>query len=195
MRLDVAPGDELLKRYANQLGALSERDGHKALARAVNRTTNTVYSRVARAIARQSSIKVATVKRYMRKATVRPGGMGELLGIIEARGNPLPLRDFNAKQFSYGVKAKVWGKQRRFEGLFIFAGTYRSGKEVGNGHVFQNTRTYSARSDRNNAVEKQLGPAVPTEMVRNEAKAEFERTVASMLPARVSHELGRLLAE
>ncbi len=193
MRLTISPSDQVLKQYSNALGHLGERDGHKALARAVNRTTNTVHSRVVRAVAKQSSIPTRIVRDQVKKHTVRPGGMGTLEGIVYARGNPISLKEFRARQFSYGVKAKVWGKQTRFEGMFIFAGTYRSGKHVGNGHVFQRKGGYSSKSGRNNAIEKQFGPAVPTEIVRNEAKDEFERTVQHMLPQRVQHELARLL--
>lgn len=195
MRLNITPSDQLLHRYGNQLGALGEKDGHKALARAINRTTDTVFNKVARAVSRQSSIKLVTVKANMNKGKVKPGGMGELVGIVSARGDPIPLKEFNAKQFSYGVKAKIWGKQRRFEGLFIYGGHYRSGKEAGNGHVFQNTRAHNSRSGRDNAIAKQSGPSVPTEMVRGQAKQEFENTVASVLPDRVAHELNRLLGK
>lgn len=187
MRISVTPSDKMLERFGNQLGALSERDGHKALARAVNRTTNTVHGRVIRAVAKQSSIPTRIVRSQVSKQTVRPGAMGSLEGIIYASGNPVPLKEFRAKQFSYGVKAKVWGKQTRFEGMFIFAGTYRSGKHVGNGHVFQRVTTAGL------PIQLQHGPAVPTEIVRNEAKDEFERTVQHMLPQRVQHELSRLL--
>ena len=193
MRLAVKPGDDLLARYANQLGALGEVDGHRAMARAVNRTTDATYSRVVRAVSQQSSIKQALVRGSSRKVKAKPGGMGAIEGEIRAWGEPIPLREFNAKQFSYGVKARVYGKQTRFPGMFIFAGTPRSGVFAGGGHVFENTREKNVKSGRNNKIERQDGPAVPTEMVRGTAKDEYERTVADMLPARLAHEIGRLL--
>ena len=48
MHLTIRPDDQVLARYGNALGQLGGRTGHKALARAVNRTTNTVHSRVVR---------------------------------------------------------------------------------------------------------------------------------------------------
>ena len=187
MRISVTPGDDLLRRFGNQINALSEGDAHKALARAVNRVTNTVHGRVIRAVVKQTSIPRRIVASQISKRTVRPGGMGELEGIVYAKGNPIPLKEFKAKQFSYGVKAKVFGKQRRFDGMFIYAGTYRSGQHVANGHVFQRVTTAGL------PIELQFGPAVPTEMVKNESKDVFERTVQQMLPLRVQHELNRLL--
>lgn len=187
MDLTITPGDQLLAQFANQLGALSEREGHRALARAVNRTTTSVQSRTIRAIAKQSSIPTPIVRSQVRRIQVRPGSGEVLEGHVVATGNPIPLKEFRARQFSWGVRARVWAETRRFEGMFIFAGTFRSGQEVGSGHVFQRVTTASL------PIQKQDGPAVPTEMVRNESAEQFERTVATMLPERVRHELGRLL--
>ena len=189
MQLTVRPEDDQLTRYANALGALGEHDGHRALARAVNRTTNTVYSRVIRAIAKQSSIPTRIVKAQTSKRTVRPGSRETLEGIIYATGRELSLKVFNPRQFSYGVKVKMWGEMQRFDGMFIYAGNYRSGQEVGNGHVFQRVTTKSM------PIEMQRGPAVPTEMVKDKSAEIFEETVADMLPRRIAHEIGRLLPD
>ncbi|WP_099863766.1 hypothetical protein [Pararhizobium haloflavum] len=185
--------DEVLERYGNMLGALGEREAHKALARAVNRVTNTVHSRVVRAVAKQTSLTAGRVRKEIKKRQVRPGGMGALEGVIWATGRPLPLKEFRPKQFSWGVRAKVWGQTQRFPGAFIYAGTYRSGIYVGNGHVFTNTRGPNTRSGRNNAVEMMFGPSIPEEMVRGESRRTFEQTVATMLPQRVFHEISRAL--
>lgn len=187
MHLTIRPEDQVLARYTNALGALGERDGHRALARAVNRTTNTVYSRVIRAIAKQSSIPTRIVRSQVSKRTVRPGHGGDLEGVVYASGNTLSLRVFNPRQFSYGVKVKLWGRMRRMEGTFIYAGHFRSGKEVAQGHVFQRVTSRSL------PIALQRGPAVPSEMVRDESAKVFEDTVAQMLPARIAHEIGRLL--
>ena len=188
MRISVSPSDQMLERFGNQIGALSERDAHRALARAINRVTNTVHGRVIRAVVKQSSIPRNFVRAAVSKQTVRPGAGGSLEGMIFASGDPIPLKHFRARQFSYGVKAKVWGKQRRFDGIFIYAGTHRSGQDVANGHVFQRVTAAGL------PIQLQTGPAVPTEMVRNEAEEVFRNTVEQMLPERIQHELSRLLA-
>ena len=185
--ITIAPDDDVLKRYANQIGALGKRKAHQALARAVNRTTHTVHGRVARAIVKQSSIPARIVRQQLSKQTVRLGSGGALEGAVFASGRHVPLKEFRPRQFTWGVRVKLWGKQTRLKGMFIFAGTYRSGKHVGNGHVFQRVTTASL------PIEMQTGPAVPIEMVRGESAKEFERTVTSMLPDRIAHEIGRLL--
>jgi hypothetical protein len=185
--ISIEHRDDILRNFGNQIGALGAGEAHKALARAVNRVTKTVEGRVVRVIAKQSSIKVTDVRRALKKDLVKPGGGQTLEGKVIARGRPIPLKDFGAKQMTWGVQAKVWGRVQRFPGTFIFAGTYRSGNPVGHGHVFHRT------SAKGLPVEKMFGPSVPEEMVKDESVAVFQTTVATMLPARVAHEMGRLL--
>ena len=121
--------------------------------------------------------------------------MGQVDGvgrIVEGTGRPIALREFRPRQFAYGVKAKVYGKQTRFPGLFINAGTPK-GSPADDGHVLQNTRGFNPSSGRYNRPARQYGPAVPTEMVKNEAERAFRNAVATMLPKRLDHEIGRLL--
>lgn len=188
MKIDIVPADRVLQDYMRGVEKLSEADARKGLVRAVNRTTDTVYTRVVRAVVRQSSIPRRIVREQTSKRKAAIKGQGEISGAVYSSGEPVPLKEFNARQFSYGVKAKVWGKMRRFETTFIFAGTFNSGKTVGGGHVFQRVRSSSL------PIVKQLGPAVSSELVRSKSKEEFERTVETMLPDRVKHELSRLIA-
>jgi len=185
--ITIEQRDDILRNFGNQIGALGRGDAHKALARAVNRTTTTVQGRVIRVIAKQSSIKSAIVRRSIRRELVRPGSGQALEGTITATGRPIPLKEFSASQFSYGVKARVWGRVQRFPGTFIFAGTYRSGNPVGNGHVLHRTTRDS------HPIEVLYGPSVPEEMIKDESAKVFHETVAMMLPVRVAHEVGRLL--
>lgn len=186
MRLGVEI-DPVLNKYQSGIDRLSSGDQHKALARAVNRTTTMTRTQVIQATVKQSSIPRRIVAGSMDTRQVKPGGGGALQGMIIASGSPVPLKEFNAKQFGYGVKAKVWGKQMRFPGTFIWAGHRNSGKYVGAGHVFARLTSKSL------PIEKQLGPSVPEEVVKDQSKAAFERTTAEVLPKRVIHEVGRLL--
>lgn len=187
--ITIQTSDEVLRNYGNQIGAIGEGEAHKAFARAINRVTKTVESRVVRAVAKQSSIKVAVIRRSIKTQLVSPNiRHGHALeGKVIATGRPIPLKDFGAKQFSWGVRARVWGRVQRFPGTFIFSGTYRSGKPVGSGHVFHRLTRDS------NPIEVMYGPSVPEEMIRDESARVFHQTVGSMLPARISHEIQRLL--
>lgn len=197
MQITISVGDDVLRRFSNQIGALGQGEAHKALARAVNRVTNTVHGRVIRAVAKQSSIPVAVVRRTIKKRLVSPNsshpGASDLEGVVWATGRELPLSAFNPRQFSWGVRAKVWGSVQRYPGAFIYAGSFRSGKPIAGNNAFTNTRGYSESSGRNNAIERMFGPSIPEEMVRGESERIFRETADTMLPQRVAHELNRLL--
>lgn len=186
-RVDIRFADDELLRFENMIGALGEAKARIGLARAVNRVTRTVNGRVIRAIAKQSSIPRLIVKRSVRMSLAAHQGTGPIAGMVIATGEPVPLKHFGARQFKFGVRARVWGKMQRFPGTFIFAGTFRSGKYVRNGHVFQRSTSASL------PIVRQDGPAVPDELVKNESLRVFEDTVRIMLPDRAMHELSRLL--
>ncbi|WP_375261842.1 hypothetical protein [Palleronia sp.] len=161
---------------------------HNAFRRAINHTGSKGRTQVVRALTKQTGAKRATVLAALH---VTKANFGSLEYKITARGQPLSLKEFGAKQFGYGVKAKPWGNSRRFEGAFIFAGTRKSGKFVAGGHVFKRTGGFSANSGRNNAIEKMFGPSIPKELVKDASAAAFERT-ADDLGQRVQHELSRM---
>lgn len=185
--ISIKLADDELRRFENMIGALGREKARVGLSRAVNRVTRTVQTRVIRAIARQSSIPTAIVRRSIYTKLSSQKGDGPIEGIVSAQGDPVPLKHFSAKQFSFGVKARIWGKWQRFPGTFIWAGTFRSGKAVRNGHVFQRVTASSL------PIVRQDGPAVPDELVRDKSLEAFEETVRTMLPARAMHELSRLL--
>ena len=62
---------------------------------------------------------------------------------------------FSAKQFTYGVRSRIWGKSQGLRSAFVV-------KRFGGG-VFK--RTDKARAP----VEQLWGPSVPKEMLRDEA--------------------------
>lgn len=185
--VNIRFADDELRRFENMIGALGEREARRGLARAVNRVTRTVEGRVIRAIVKQSSIPRAIVKRSIKTRLAAHKGDGPLHGVISAIGDDLSLKHFAARQFRFGVKARLYGKWERFPGTFIWAGTYRSGQAVANGHVWQRTSGASL------PIEMLRGPAVPDELIRDQALQVFEDTVRAMLPARAMHELSRLL--
>lgn len=194
--VSITPTDDVLARYGNMIGALGEGRAHKGLARAVNRVTKTVHSRTVREVAKQISLPAKRVREEIHTRQADPKGRTALEGVVYASGRPLPLSEFNPKQFSWGVRARVWGRMQRFPTTFIYAGHWKNrSAPIAGDNVFQNTQGFSERSQRNNALEKMFGPSIPEEMVRDKSREAFYRTVAEMLPARVSHELSRLLPD
>ncbi len=190
-RISISLGDDNLRRFQNQIGALGDK-APPALARAINRTVDMVYTQTVRSLVRQTAAPRAIVVASLRKRYASTSG-GALEGAVQARGKELPLKLFKPKQFKAGTKATVWGKRQMFTGAFIYAGNYKSGKLVSGGHVFRNTRGFNSKSGRNNKIEKMFGPSIPKEMVKDETAAQFQAIAPPILARRVEHELGRLL--
>lgn len=187
MRITIQP-DSNLALYSNRIGELSQGDAHKAFARAVNRVTNTVHGRVIRAIRKQSDIPTTIIRRQIKKRLASPSIShgGSIEGVIWATGNPISLKHFKARQFSFGVKAKWGGKWHEYQGAFMGPRPGVIAPRLG-GNVF--VRTSASRFP----IEMLFGPSVPEELVKGESERIFNETVESMLPMRVMHEVGRLL--
>ncbi|MGV2109786.1 hypothetical protein ACQZ46_00745 [Agrobacterium salinitolerans] len=189
MKIVISPLDGNFARFANQIGALGTAKAHKALARAVNRTTNTAYGRVVKAIRKQSDIPTSIIRKQVKKRTVSTNieHGGSLEGVIWATGKPLSLKYFKARQFSFGVKAKHGGQWHRYPSAFMGPkpGVVNF-KRLG-GHVYVRT------SGNRFPIEKLFGPSIPEELIRGESERVFRETVSEMLQKRVAHELGRLL--
>lgn len=186
MAISISFADSVAKRYGNQIAVIGEGRARPAFARAVNRVTTMARTRVIRAIVQQSSIPRSIVVRSIRTKKAAHQGGSVIEGIIFARGAPLSLKHFKPRQLSYGVRAKVWGEWRQYPTTFMGPRPGVIAPRLG-GHVFQ--RTSSSRLP----IEMIFGPSVPQEMVKDESARAFEQVVASHLPARISHELARLL--
>ena len=159
----------------------SERAAHNAYRRGINKIGDKARTQVKRALAKQTGLKQSDLIKY--------GAFGEsranystLAYAITSKGGYVPLKAFGARQFSWGVQARPWGKSQRFKGTFIFAGTPTSGKPVAGGHVWHR-RTQASRP-----IEKMFGPAVPVEMVKGASAKAFEDATLE-LGQRIAHEV------
>lgn len=189
MQIIIRPQDDHLARWGNQIASLGEGQARAAIARAVNRTTRSAHGKVIRATAKMMSLPIKRVRNSVYIKLAAHKGSGPIQGIIGATGAPLSLKYFGAKQFSWGVRAKIFGQFERFPHAFIWAGTPNSGKAVASGHVFKRI------GPRSLPIEKLDGPSIPDAIVEGEAAYQFTNTAETMLPARISHELGRLLGQ
>ena len=173
-------------RFSNgieQLGS-TETMHRKVYRRALNKVGDKAYTRVIRAVGKQMGLKRGQVLTYGGVGKVRANFTRQDYQIV-SRGEEVPLREFGAKQFSYGVRARPWGKATRFTGMFIMAGRWSSGDPIAQGHVFQRVTSSSL------PIEKQFGPSVPEEIVKNESAEAFNR-VADELPGRIAHEIAQV---
>jgi hypothetical protein len=154
---------------------VGERDAKRAFNRALNSEGGKIRTQVRRALRKQTGAKARLVNRETRSFR---SSFSNLVYKIEARGDHLGLSHFPPRQFSYGVRAKPYGRVQRFEGAFLVG-------SLGN-NAF--VRTTSARFP----IKKMFGPAIPKEMVQDETKRTFEEIQPDVL-AEATRQLQRIV--
>ncbi|WP_223478735.1 hypothetical protein [Oricola indica] len=162
-----------------QLG--TEKRAHSAYRRGVNRVGRKAFTATRRALAKQVGLS-QTKTVALGNIRTTSANFQSLRFLIESTGATLSLKEFSAKQFGYGVRAKPWGRSQRFPHAFIFAGHPKSGRPVAGGHVFKRTGSSSL------PIEKLWGPSIPKEIVKDESRDAFQ-TTARELPDRIRHEI------
>ena len=154
---------------------LGEGKARTVYRRAINHTGNKGFTKVKRSLARQVGLPQAQI---IKRGSLQKFTAGTVLEyVISSRGSAIPLKDFKARQFRYGVTASPWGTRRKFKSAFIVA-------SIG-GNVFK--RSGAARLP----IAKMWGPSIPRELVKDETADAF-RDVSRDLPKRVNHELIRM---
>lgn len=153
---------------------LGSAKGRTAIARGMNHNQRTALTGVRRALVKQTSIKRTDVhaKTKLKRAT-RNHLQTEIIGM----GGPMPLSYFGAKQFSYGVRAKVWGKFQQYKSAFTVA-------RYGNAYV----RTTAARGP----IKGMYGAGIAPEMIKDDVRHTWS-SYSFKLAARVEHEYRRML--
>jgi len=154
---------------------VGEGDATTAFRRALNHEGRKSFTAVRRALRGQTGIKMGEINAALR---YRGASRQSLRAVITGTGRPMALRHFGARQFSYGVRAKPWGRAQQFHSAFII--------DTLGGHVYK--RSGKSRLP----IEKLWGPSIPREMLRHETKATFEQSAQHVAP-RAMHELSRLL--
>ncbi len=167
--------------FEAMLFKVGDKPAKRAFARSLNHEGKKAHTAVKRKLRDETSIKIGEISRSV---VFVKAGDNSLRAIVRGTGSEIPLRDFGARQFKYGVAAKVWGKRQRFPGAFIV-------DSIG-GNVFKNTRGWNAKAKRFNAIEKLYGPSIPKEMLEDTVVEVFSN-IADGVSDRAMHELSRIL--
>ena len=165
-----------------------------AIARAVNHAGDKALTAVARALVAQTGLRRQTIAKALvvRKASA---AKGTSTYSIRSRGGDISLRYFGARETTSGVSAAPLGQRRVFTGTFMKAGRFPARVAVPgwNGQVFR--RTGGKTSTGKDRFEKvRSGVYIPEQMVTGASADAFRTTVAVDLPARLDHELRRVLS-
>lgn len=181
MNVIIRDLDQTRKHFENAVRLVGEEKATRAFNRALNSEGDKVRTQVRRSLRKQTGAKQDLINRETKSFR---SSFSNLTYTIQARGDHLGLSHFNPRQFSYGVRARPWGRTQRFERAFIVAKLH--------GNVFTNTREYSETSGRNNKLSKKFGPAIPKEMVKHATREAFEASQPNVL-AEATRQLQRMI--
>jgi len=195
--LTIKAGDDVLKHYANGLGALGDYRGRQVMARALNRAGMPALTGVRRALVVRTSAprsivvkQVTADKAYAGEAS---GALAKLEFRVRATGNPIELREFKPREFGYGVRVKVWGRVQRYGGAFMSGGVWPDRKPFGS-RPGMNTRVFVRETRQRLPIKQLWGPSLPKELLQREIVTVFEKS-AERLSNSIAHELDRELSK
>lgn len=175
MQVVIKELDQTRIRYEAMVQRVGERDAALAFSRALNYEGRKTFTAVKRSLRKQTDIPPFMITASM---AFRSSSQRNLRTIISGSGKELPLRLFKPSQFSYGVRAKVWGKHQTYRSAFIVA-------KYG-GNVSHRT------SKKRFPIQRMFGPSIPKEMVKDETLETFEQSGNAVMD-RAMHELSRIL--
>lgn len=178
-----------LSGLAGKLAAAGNK-APQALARAINHTGDKAKTAMGRALVKQTGLKYATMNRALRPLSATAGS---LTYTIKARGGNVSLRYFKPKETRPGVTAAPWNRRRLYAGTFMKAGWWprRVTKPGWHGQVFARTGD-KTETGMDKFQKQRSGLFIPREMVTGKSRQAFDDTVATNLPGRLAHELGRV---
>lgn len=194
MQITVNFKDDVLKRYANQLGALGQGKAEQALQRALNHTGAKAKTAVTKALTTQTGLKPAIIRRAVK--TLK-GDAGSMSFTLRTEGGNVRLKFFGAKETQSGVSAAPWGARRVYGGTFMKAGwgnrwPERFAKPNWNGQVFERAGgvTKFGKAKFNN---RRSDLYIPDELLTGETLQAFNSVINNDLMPRVAQEVARLL--
>jgi hypothetical protein len=167
--------DQTRIAFEAAINRVGEQDATRAFNRALNSEGAKITTKVRRALREQTGAKAKVVTRATK--TYR-SSFSNLVYTIEASGDHMGLSHFSPRQFSYGVRAKPWGRWQRFEGTFLVPKLHNN--------VF-------VREGRDRLpIRKIGGPSIPKEMVKDASKRAFEESQPEVL-AEATRQLQRII--
>lgn len=196
-------GVESLRRKYGQLG---DEVFPSALARAVNRVSNTVKSRSAKDIAEATGLKQSSVRRrivFRRRAT-----KSNPSAALEISGQPFNLVEFvsgskEPRSPRGGVTANAWGRRRKYPGVFL--------ARMPNGQVIAVQRSRAGRGRRSAVarasarfagrggvkltrrgsphIEAVFGAGIAREAANPVLTEQRQQTMRERLPIEIEHEV------
>jgi hypothetical protein len=167
----------------------AEKKAAKNIARMIDSVGNKTKTAVKRATAKQAGVKYGSLGETITSRTILGHGGAIARGEYEiiARGVTLSLKEFTPRAEAGGISAAPWGRRRSFLHAFFGPG----------GHVFvrahpsQGTRRGPRPVHSQLPIRKLWGPAIPKEMVKDEAEQVFYRTVEKLFAVAIEAQIAK----
>ena len=104
MRIVFLDADDVRTRFEAACKRLGDGDARRAFSMALNKEGRKSFTAMRRALSQQSSIPRGAVNAAIRFKGATPATLSTT---TSGSGRHLPLSSFGAKQFSYGVRARI----------------------------------------------------------------------------------------
>ena len=177
---------EAFDRYQAAMRQVSEGRARRAFSMAMNERSKVGFNDVKRSLIAQTSLPRPIVQKGMRLRRSTPATLTvEMVGV----GKGISLKHFGGRQFKAGVRAKVWGQFRMFNGLFMGPRPGNVAAKLG-GHAFYRVGAKSWVKNRmtggkwkHTAIRKGYGPGIAKELVKDQARMTFTSHVNRLGPA------------
>jgi len=157
-----------------------------AAARALNHTVAKARTQMIRQVVGSTGLKYGTIRRALIVEKAKPGS---LVAAVYSKGGDVGLKHFKARETAAGVSAAPRNHRQVFAGSFQKGGQFptRVALRLG-GHVYRR-----AGKGRLPLVKQKSGVFIPEDMVEGASEAAFYKVAQSDLPARLAHELYRVI--
>lgn len=173
-----------LARLANALEAAGKQMP-LVMVRAVNHTGDKALTQVRNVLVKQTGLKRGTLVRAVRGTRAFNGQPY----VIRSRGGDIRVKFFSARETRKGVTAAPWNSRRLFPHTFMKGGWFPNRKPLNLGGAV----IARVGKGRYPLMTVKSGLFIPEEMVKGESEQAFFATVDRDLPARIEHELYRVL--
>ncbi|HWL06738.1 MAG TPA: phage tail protein [Xanthobacteraceae bacterium] len=156
-----------------------------AMVRAINHTGDKARTQMRRVLVKQTGLKATTINRAVKSKRAFGSGAYE----IKSRGGNVRLMFFGARETRRGVSAAPWNQRKVYAGTFTKGGLFPNRVALNTGGAVLKRRG----KGRFPLQTVKSGLFIPEEMVTGDSEAAFYETVQRELPARLAHELYRVL--
>lgn len=180
-----------ISRAMAKLAFIRDEVADKAVVRAINKTGDQVKVQSSREIRDAGyNLKAAVIKKSI---TIERATRTQIRAIVRAKGRPIALINYNARQTRNGVTVSVKNGRKLIRGAFI--ATMPSGhtgvfERVGSGHkkVVKGGKVQW----RGLPIEELFGPSIPSAFMNETVQNALVKAVHEKFPRLLDHEIAYL---